>query len=301
MGRATALAALVAVAVVGVVAIASGMLWGSNTGSASPGPMTCSVKASCGAGEVEVFRMSSPANAHAATPGGSSYVNKVCCGDVQGLGTNCAATPSGVVLSLSGTDNGHVASDGSYGTEVCLSGNGDDATAAVAYGASCDVDYACLATISGSTNAHVADCDGSDDYATKVCGLVTGDNCPTTPNPGQENADGDKWGDACENCPSVATVWWVPVGDGDCDGFTDTEEGTIGTDPTDACGTTCWPPDWDDNKTVNLMDLLPFKPHFNKTFPDPLYDVRYDLNLDNSNNLLDLLPFKPFFNLSCTP
>lgn len=30
------------------------------------------------------------------------------------------------------------------------------------------------------------------------------DNCPTVPNPGQENSDGDEVGNACDNCPSIA-------------------------------------------------------------------------------------------------
>ena len=50
------------------------------------------------------------------------------------------------------------------------------------------------------------------------------DNCPSIANPNQENADTDAWGDACDNCPTTATRWYVPVGDDDCDGFTDTVE-----------------------------------------------------------------------------
>jgi hypothetical protein len=29
------------------------------------------------------------------------------------------------------------------------------------------------------------------------------DNCPQTPNPGQENSDNDSHGDACDNCPGA--------------------------------------------------------------------------------------------------
>ncbi|MCJ7509870.1 MAG: hypothetical protein MUP14_03160 [Dehalococcoidia bacterium] len=161
--------ALVLTVLGGLAAVALGAPWAFNSGSASAtGGLACSVKPACGAGEVAVFRMSATTNAHAGTPGGSAYGNVVCCGGVAGLGTDCSSVHRAVVLTLSGTDNAHVASDGSYGTQVCLS-VGTDETVSCRYRASCPTDYACLATISGTTNAHVADCDGANDYATKVC------------------------------------------------------------------------------------------------------------------------------------
>jgi len=172
--------ALVPITLAGLAALALSVLWPPNTGSASAtGGLTCSVKPAdpgCGAGEVTVFRMSSTSNAHGGTPGGSTYGNVVCCGGVTGLGDSCSGTYD-TVLTLSGTNNAHVASDASYATKACLSvGAGE--TVDCTYGDTCDGDYACLATISDSTNAHVADCDGTDDYTTKVCCAVTAGGGP---------------------------------------------------------------------------------------------------------------------------
>jgi hypothetical protein len=151
-----------------VMAIALCLSWAFSRGSASASNgLTCSVKASCDTGEVAVFRMSSTTNAHAGTPDGSSYGSVVCCGGVDSLGNSCSGNFD-TVLTLSATDNAHVASDASYPVAVCLSVGANQA-AACNYGPGCDSGFTCLATISGNSNAHVADCDGSDDYATKVC------------------------------------------------------------------------------------------------------------------------------------
>jgi hypothetical protein len=165
MRRATALVTLLLL----LTASALGVRWAFDTSAAAPtGNLTCSVKASCDAEEVEVFRMSSTANAHAGTTAGSGYGYSVCCGGVVSLATSCSGLYE-TVLTLSAADNAHVASDGSYPVGVCLSVS-PQGTLDCTYGATCD---ACLATISDTTNAHVADCDGADDYATKVCCQAT--------------------------------------------------------------------------------------------------------------------------------
>jgi hypothetical protein len=146
-----------------VIGLLHALPW--SPGEAASSTLTCSVKACCDAGEVAVFRMSGLTNAHAGTPGGSGYANVVCCGGPAGLSASCSGYYD-TVLTLSSADNAHVASDGGYTTQVCLS---SDTGMDCRYGATCGAGYACLVTISGTTNAHVADCDGSGDYPTKVC------------------------------------------------------------------------------------------------------------------------------------
>jgi hypothetical protein len=167
-GLAAALLLAVAPAVVGVL---RGLPW--SHGEAASSTLTCSVKASCaGLGEVAVFRMSSLTNAHAETAAGTTYGNIVCCSGVTGLTASCAVSHT-TVLRLWAATNAHVAraSETSYTTEACLSA--PSTTITCQYGSSCDAGagYVCLATMSGAgvTNAHVADCDGTNDYATKVC------------------------------------------------------------------------------------------------------------------------------------
>jgi hypothetical protein len=137
------------------------------------------------------------------------------------------------------------------------------------------------------------------------------DNCPADYNPSQDNGDGDLWGDACDYCPTTATPWYVPLGDEDCDGFTDAVEGVVGTDPGDACpdwiggpgacpglgcdGDDCWPADLDVNRMVDILDILLYKPALSGP-----YDRRYDLDASGEVNVLDILLYKAFVGTSCT-
>jgi hypothetical protein len=162
---------LAAALLLAAVPVALGLLQGlsRNRGAAASASLTCSVKPSCGEGEVAVFRMSGQANAHAQTAEAhpTTYDYTVCCVGPAGLSASCSGSYA-TVLRLWAADNAHVASnDLSYGTQVCLSAT--DTAMNCQYRSSCGSGYACLATISGTTNAHVADCDGSDDYATKAC------------------------------------------------------------------------------------------------------------------------------------
>jgi hypothetical protein len=123
---------------------------------------------------VEVFRISATSNAHAASASDPTYTNLVCCGGVTSPGASCSGTYD-TVLRLSRADNAHVQASGSYPTEVCLSAG--TAVVQCMFASNCTAGYACLATTSASDNAHVADCNGVDDYATKVC-CYAGDPIP---------------------------------------------------------------------------------------------------------------------------
>ena len=161
-------AALFAALLLAVLAGALRGYWPLGSGSvSSAGGLACSVKASCGAGEVAVFRMSGLANAHAGTATGSAYTNVVCCSGPAGLSNSCSGSYA-TVLRLWASDNAHVAeaSGMTYTTQACLSATGT--TISCQYASSCGSGYTCLATISGTTNAHVADC-SSGGYPLKVC------------------------------------------------------------------------------------------------------------------------------------
>jgi hypothetical protein len=129
------------------------------------------------------------------------------------------------------------------------------------------------------------------------------DNCPNVANSDQENGDGDEFGDACDGCPTVVQHWNVPAGDSDCDGFSDSREAFLGTNPNQMCptgvGDDVWPPDFNQNKLVNIGDYVSFNPHLFTRPGDAGYNVRWDLNQNDLINLSDYLTLNQFIFKRC--
>jgi hypothetical protein len=91
--------------------------------------------------------------------------------------------------------------------------------------------------------------------------------------------------------------------DDDGDGFADSREGAIGTDPWQACAThpldSAWPPDFDNSRVVSIGDVLAIKPSFGSHEGGPRYSSRHDLNADGTISIADVLTVKPYFGRSC--
>jgi hypothetical protein len=127
------------------------------------------------------------------------------------------------------------------------------------------------------------------------------------------DADGDGVTDAEDNCPAWADLaqtlpdWPVPPDDDDCDGFSQTAEQHVGTDPMKHCSDNsgvnnepdAWPTDFNDNQGTNLADVTAFGPTFNKLPGEPGYNQRHDLNATNSVQLSDVVLLGAFFNKDC--
>ncbi len=94
----------------------------------------------------------------------------------------------------------------------------------------------------------------------------------------------------------------APPVDTDGDGFGDCVELYLGTDPTDDCtdepdDLDAWPPDFDTNAWINILDVV----HFRGKLPPAPHDPRYDLKTDGVINILDVVKMRPVFNTRCAP
>jgi M6 family metalloprotease-like protein len=96
--------------------------------------------------------------------------------------------------------------------------------------------------------------------------------------------------------------------DTDNDGFSNFNELLIGTDPLDDCGPDAWPPDFNNDRVVNIVDLNQLLPPplgvWGLTADDPNWSPRHDLYPDGVINIVDLnkLLLAPLgaFGTSCT-
>lgn len=134
--------------------------------------LSCTTRnGACNVGEIELFQMSSTANAHAAIAGGP-YPEKVCCSDdIVALGNDCGAAESVVVLKLSNTTNAHVEEgvQTNYSNNVCLSVlSGSISCSYKPSAPGCDMGEACVAILDNATNSHVNRCGGAAS-GTSIC------------------------------------------------------------------------------------------------------------------------------------
>ncbi|MDD5086167.1 MAG: hypothetical protein PHV16_00255 [Candidatus Nanoarchaeia archaeon] len=139
--------------------------------------LLCEVVTNCN--NTDIFHISNQTNAHAELNNNSNYVYEVCCNDTTGLdvGTSCAGEYF-TLLHLSNQTNAHVElnNESNYNDfSVCISSS--DGLFNCSYETSCDNYDTCIASVSGSTNAHVGNC---TDYATKICCNITAANTPPT-------------------------------------------------------------------------------------------------------------------------
>ena len=163
----------------------------------------------------------------------------------------------------------------------------------------------------GSTSEFSAPFACPDGDGDAVCN--SGDNCPVLANANQLNQDGDPQGDLCDNCPNWTNPtqtlpnWTVPANDPDCDGWNDTRELHVGTDPTNHCNATstvndeadAWPTDFNDSRFTTLADVSSFNPTYNKFEGDLGYSQRHDLNASDGVTLADVSLVNPFYNKTC--
>ncbi len=100
--------------------------------------------------------------------------------------------------------------------------------------------------------------------------------------------------------------WPVPAGDDDCDGFGSSLEDAAGTLRLVACpvtaiandeGSDAWPPDFNDDRTVDITDVLTLKPVFGTAVPPA--SPRLDLVDPGLVDISDVLALKPFFGITC--
>lgn len=130
----------------------------------------CSIKTSCDASETAIFRTSDVFNAHAELNSQSPAVfgYNVCCS-----GTDISTSPTSfnvqAPIRLFSSTNSHVSTDNSYTNPVYIGSALNNQFSCNIKNTNCNLNEACVVSVSDITNAHVSNCTGVGSYATKVC------------------------------------------------------------------------------------------------------------------------------------
>ncbi|MEX0682627.1 MAG: dockerin type I domain-containing protein [Dehalococcoidia bacterium] len=160
-----------------------------------------------------------------------------------------------------------------------------------------------LSTNNANANEHltIEVGDGETAVHTGTSCSILGDPPEVCGNGVDEDQDGlvdeepDVDGDGLSDCEDT---------DDDGDSYVDDLEGQIGTDPWNDCAThafdKAWPPDFDNNRTINITDVLALKSAFGTVEGGPAYLERKDLTGDGRINISDVLSLKPPFGQVCS-
>jgi hypothetical protein len=98
--------------------------------------------------------------------------------------------------------------------------------------------------------------------------------------------------------------------DSDGDGFSDAVETYIGTNPLAACNQTtsandedpdAWPPDFNDDTAINILDVVALRTVYGKTSGQQGYNRRYDLDANGAIGITDVAAIRPVYDKQCTP
>lgn len=96
--------------------------------------------------------------------------------------------------------------------------------------------------------------------------------------------------------------------DSDGDGYSDAIEQFVGTNPNQPCSSTttandeatdAWPPDFNDDKKVDIMDVTLLRARFGSNLGDATYQKRFDLNADNTIDILDVNAIRVPYDTVC--
>lgn len=102
----------------------------------------------------------------------------------------------------------------------------------------------------------------------------------------------------------------LAISDIDNDGFSDSLETAMGTDPAAACNSTtspndeaidAWPSDFNDDTKVDITDVVLFRSAFGLSTGQAGFSPRYDFNLDGKIDIMDVARLRTDFGKTCTP